>query len=322
MIKKLKDMIKKKQGSRFNINIGLRGIQAKQAAERSGLAQPGAIASFGGVNDVDKPMLKRKLAELEQEGFGDEPLPGEELRNMIMKKLRRERKKGKKKGKKKKRKAKRPKGSPEPSSTKHMEVPLDKPANNKPLARHMTKAVSKKVMPLLLKSIIKARTVHQKGLGPKDGPTKVNKKMTGAMKSKLFMAILKGLNDGASRSRVLSSKGYKLSGAGLRTRMNKQQLKALSKNTAAGLMPLLMNMMGCGSFADLKKRTENPTLLDKLSRKLFEIFAKKMKRLLTPKKNLQVGSGFFKDFARGFMSVVRPALSVVKTVAPLLPLVL
>lgn len=306
MIKKLKQMIKRKQGNSTNIAMGLAGIRGKMIAERSGIVQPGAIASFGGTAESDVPMLKAKLKELEQAGFG--LLPGEKLKKEILRKLRREGCKSKMQGKGKKAKKMKKGGA------------CKSPCSNKPLAKKLTSAVGRKIIPLIMKSM-KGRGLKLAG--------------SGAMKSGLYMQILKGLNDGSSSDRGLG-KGYKVGSgqkaSGLKlagTGMNKKQVKLLSQATARGLMPILMSMSmksqkgkGKVPFAELKKRAMNPTLLDKLSRKLFDIFAKKMSTLLKPKKKLQLGSGFFSDFGKGFMSVFKPAVSVLKTVAPILPLLL
>jgi len=92
MINKLLNMKKNKQGNRFNIEMGLRPIQAKRAIEAKGLVKPGKIASFGDLNPSEQEIAKAKLKELEQAGFG---MPGQKLK---MKLLRSMRKPAKKKG--------------------------------------------------------------------------------------------------------------------------------------------------------------------------------------------------------------------------------
>ena len=305
MIKKLKDMIAKKQGNKVNINVGLRPIQAKAFAERTGLAKPGAIASFGGVSSADKPLLKSKLNELEQEGYG--VLPGEELLKKIKKNIRKERK---------------AKGQASASGK-------SSPASHSKLAKLLTMATCSKVIPQIMKAL---KSEGLKGSG----------KMSKAIKLKLYTATLqalakparwgskthtKALNTGASSSRGLArrshtvGRGLYLAGTGLD---NKKGIKKISMSMAKSIMPLLvkMSMKGSGSeqFADLVKRTSNPTLLDKLGRKLFDILANRLKSMIRPKKKLQTGAGFWRDFARGFASVVKPGLSVLKTAAPLIPL--
>jgi len=290
MIKKLKDMIAKKQGNKVNINVGLRPIQAKAFAERTGLAKPGAIASFGGVSSADKPLLQSKLNELEQEGYG--VLPGEELLKKIKKNIRKERK---------------AKGQASASGK-------SSPASHSKLAKLLTMATCSKVIPQIMKAL---KSEGLKGSG----------KMSKAIKLKLYTATLQALNTGASSSRGLArrshtvGRGLYLAGTGLD---NKKGIKKISMSMAKSIMPLLvkMSMKGSGSeqFADLVKRTSNPTLLDKLGRKLFDILANRLKSMIRPKKKLQTGAGFWRDFARGFASVVKPGLSVLKTAAPLIPL--
>lgn len=64
--------IKAAQGkdSNFNIQLGLRPIQAKLFAEEKGIIKPGKIASFGDIPPEDIPVVKSKLRELESQGLG------------------------------------------------------------------------------------------------------------------------------------------------------------------------------------------------------------------------------------------------------------
>lgn len=84
MINKLQSVLKNREDNDFNVNMGLRPIQAKYNAEKLGLVPSGKIASFGDVTDpADRALLQQKLTELEQEGFG--MLPGEMLKNKLLK---------------------------------------------------------------------------------------------------------------------------------------------------------------------------------------------------------------------------------------------
>jgi len=84
MVAKLKDILAKREDNAFNVNVGMRPIQAKMLGEKFGVIKHGAIASHGGVNDpADRALLSGKLAELEQEGYG--MLPGELLKRKLMK---------------------------------------------------------------------------------------------------------------------------------------------------------------------------------------------------------------------------------------------
>lgn len=56
--------------SEFNIQLGLRPIQAKVFAEERGILKPGKIASFGNFKEEDLPIVRPKLAELEALGLG------------------------------------------------------------------------------------------------------------------------------------------------------------------------------------------------------------------------------------------------------------
>lgn len=99
MIKKLKDMQQKGQDNSYNINMGMRPIQAKLRAESLGLVKPGKIASFGDAKD--KALVSKTLKKLEQEGFGlalpggSALLPGDRLKMKMLAKASRTKKKGK-----------------------------------------------------------------------------------------------------------------------------------------------------------------------------------------------------------------------------------
>ena len=84
MIAKLKDMQKKRQDSNFNIQMGMRPIQAKMLAEKTGIIKPGRIATFGDV--VDRKLVEGTISKLEQEGFG---LPGDMLKMKLLKTMKR-----------------------------------------------------------------------------------------------------------------------------------------------------------------------------------------------------------------------------------------
>lgn len=70
MIAKLKKIQKNKGDSIFNIQLGMKPIQAKYYLEKYGIVKPGTFASFGDVDEKDKPMLRKKLKELELQGYG------------------------------------------------------------------------------------------------------------------------------------------------------------------------------------------------------------------------------------------------------------
>lgn len=71
--KKMIETLQKASGkdSNFNIQMGLRPIQAKYYAEKFGVIKPGRIASFGDTTPgKDTDLLRSTLATLESEGFG------------------------------------------------------------------------------------------------------------------------------------------------------------------------------------------------------------------------------------------------------------
>ena len=84
MINKLQDILRKREDNALNVNMGLRPIQAKYYAEKTGLISPGTFAKYGTANDpADRALLTSKLSELEQEGYG--MLPGEMLKKKLLK---------------------------------------------------------------------------------------------------------------------------------------------------------------------------------------------------------------------------------------------
>lgn len=73
MVSKLNEISKNKSDYKVNILQGKYGIKAKMALEDWGLAKPENFTTFGGWEDdspEDQQMLRGKLAQLEQEGYG------------------------------------------------------------------------------------------------------------------------------------------------------------------------------------------------------------------------------------------------------------
>ena len=102
MIRKLKDIKRKKQDRPFNIFPGLRGIQAKIGLEKTGLLARNKFAPSGKTpTPVQAQRLKKNLRALEQQGFGPSEqmvkalakmgiaprriLPGQLLKEQVMK---------------------------------------------------------------------------------------------------------------------------------------------------------------------------------------------------------------------------------------------
>ena len=85
MVNKLKQIERVGGDSKINTQLGMRLIQAKILGEKSGVFKADQFASFGGIDKKDKALLKTKLGELEQEGFG--LLPGDELKMKILKQM-------------------------------------------------------------------------------------------------------------------------------------------------------------------------------------------------------------------------------------------
>ena len=68
MITKLKES--KGKDHWLNIQMGLRPIQAKYYLERLGIIKPGTFASFGDATPEEIALYRKKLDELEAQGYG------------------------------------------------------------------------------------------------------------------------------------------------------------------------------------------------------------------------------------------------------------
>jgi len=80
MISKLDEISKNKGDYKVNIWQGKYGIKAKMALENSGLAKPEDFTTFGEWKQdspEDQAMMRGKLTELEQEGFGRDKKTGQ-----------------------------------------------------------------------------------------------------------------------------------------------------------------------------------------------------------------------------------------------------
>lgn len=75
VVKADKKMIKKLKQSKgkdhwFNIQLGMKPIQAKYYLEKLGLVKPGTFASFGDATPEEIKLYRKKLDELEAQGYG------------------------------------------------------------------------------------------------------------------------------------------------------------------------------------------------------------------------------------------------------------
>jgi hypothetical protein len=296
MVSKLKQIERTRGDSKFNTQLGMRMIQAKMLAEKTGLAKPGKIASFGGIKDSSKPGFMTKLDELEQEGFG---LPGDMLKAKLQTKYSRKRKRG-------------------PKRTNGKGLALAGLGPDK-LSKMLSSLTTSKILPALLK-MLSGGSLKLAGQGM---PQK-------KLKSLLHMRMLKALNNGSSKSKTLpDTKPYVLKGKGVKKVFKK--LKPVAIATAKTLMPIIIKMAlskmrGGASFDELKKRVENPSILGRLNNKLAEGLFHMFKKILLKQMGVKQSGGsfasFFKGFKKGFMKVLGPALKVGKAIAPIVPLLL
>jgi hypothetical protein len=308
MIKKLKEMQRKRQGNAMNIQMGLRPIQAKLRAEQLGLVKSGSIASFGdSLGTSGQSLVEGKLSQLEQEGFG---LPGDVLKMKLLHQMHaRKRRAARVSGGKKI--AKR--GGSLKLAGQGLGVAgggLGLPGgamDMKQLAKALAGCVSKQMLPMLLKKL---------GL-PQMGNGKLNTLM--------HMRMLRALNDGASRKTTMSSKNAVVGRGKPPSKI--QQLKSMAGSVSKALLPILINMamkkMKGGRMETVSmQELNNPTLMQRLSKSLatgaFNLFKKFISSGASKGSGGMCGSGFFSDFARGFkkgfMGVMTPALKI----APLL----
>lgn len=310
MIAKLKQLQKQRLDSSFNIQMGMRPIQAKLHAESLGLVKPGKIASFG--DATDRGLVEGKLRELEQEGYG---LPGDMLKMKLLRSMRKT-KKTKRKGKSAlKKHGKRGGGLGLPGGG----LGLPGGGDMKTIAKHLAGCVSSKMLPMLLKKLgLSGGSLKLAGQGKK-------------VEKLLNMKLLRAMNNGASASKSYGDmkKGYVMKGSGKKIEALKRGAVAVSKT----LIPILLNlaikkMGGSGksmSYAELERQHNNPTLLQNLSRKLSMGAFHFLKKALLGKGMSgagMCGKGFWSGFKKGFMSVITPTLKVAKAVAPLAPLLL
>jgi hypothetical protein len=134
--------------------------------------------------------------------------------------------------------------------------------------------------------------------------------------------MLKELNTGASRKTTLSSKNA-LVGKGKKLNMLKKMAVGISKT----LMPIVMNMAmkkltGSGTktmtFEELKRRSDNPSLMDSLSRKLASGAFRFLKAAIMGKMKGKgmAGAGFFKSFLKTIKKAVKKIAPVAKKALP------
>jgi hypothetical protein len=248
--------------------MGLRPIQAKIALESRGLVKPGRIAEWGGVKPENVPMLKSKLNQLEQEGFGT---PATRLRKKLLKKL-------------------SGNGLSLPGGGLKQKIIKKGKASAEVLGKKITSHIVDKVLPDLLKKLQSGSGLKLAGQG------------MGGMRKAVHMAVLRDLNDGASRD------GSTLVGTGV--------LKNVAKSTGRIIFPLLvkkaqmvlkkkLGLQGSGLISEIKKM--GGPLLMKLNKAFLHSLARFVKNKFMPQKGTGMCGAGFDDFLRGFAGVLKKA---------------
>lgn len=237
-------------------------------------------------------MVQNRFREIVEEGFG---LPGDLLREKIIKDIVRKKRKAVKK------------------SGQGLNIPGGR-LEGKAIAKKLGSLVVSKFLPMLLKKL---------------GLSQMSGKGRAKMSSMVHMNMLRALNDGASRKTTRTSKNA-IAGRG-KTKKLLKKLKPAATTAAKLLLPILVKMAtkkfsGSGkamSFAELKRRHENPSLVDRLGKQLtMGIFNFLKNSIMGKSGSGMCGAGFFDGFKKGFMSVISPTLKVAKTLAPIAPLLL
>jgi len=354
MVSKLKAIQKAKGDSIINTQLGMRPIQAKMMAERSGLVKPGVIAEIGGVPSKDIPLLTSKRSELEQEGFGIRP--GDLLREEIMRSMKKDAKKKKLKG-----------GRAISASTSS----AGKLYGGRAPASYIDESTGAVIvgggLPKALKAPIKA--VGNVGRHIASVANEIHSFITKHQLPQLF-SEMSGLGLG------LSGKGIRLAGQGIvkdlkpaimemvLSSIHKQPLtgsgrfsrsvgsliktaKPIAKGVASLVLPILIGIAknsiekklsgGMGGsvngvpMEEYMRKFNNPGVMGKLGNYLTSALWNGIKRMLS-KGNTMGGSGmnlaggsfasFWKGFKKGFSDVFGVVSNVAKVAAPFIPLLL
>jgi hypothetical protein len=288
MIAKLQDMKARKQDSRFNIELGLRPIQAKLRAEQFGLVAPGKIASFGDVSN--RALVENNLKMLEQEGFGN--LPGQMLKRQLLETVNKPVRK-----------------SPNLNKTKVVDF--------------MSKLITGKLLPILLKKMQSASGLKLAGQGGNG--------MCKSLNTKLRLRMGKAMSKCSNKGKCLPGTSRPMQGKGIIP--TRQQLKQMALDATKTILPIIikmalakagLNQTGSGVFVNRAGETIfKPSTFDKLVKPLNDSILKALRMGLQSLSGKGMsGEGFFDDFGKGFMSVWDPIIKVGKTAAPFIPLLL
>jgi hypothetical protein len=335
MVKRLKALEKAGADSKINTQLGMRGIQAKMIAERSGLVKPGKIASFGGTHQSDVPIMERKRKELEQQGFGVRP--GDLLRMEIMESMEKAKKKkgrqqsGGRAPSRKMVKGKAQYGGRAPSaSVSKSGAVIVGGAMSKPMmstAKKIHSFITEKQLPMLF------HDMSGMGLG-----------LSGKGLRLAGQGIIKDISPTIMKIVLRCLSKQPLTGKGKFSRaMSKlvKTVKPIAGDVGKFMMPILIGIMkaklekklkGSGrpeTFAEVQRRINNPGLIAKLGGLLSDVLFKQLRAMLSKQlsgsgMSLAGGSfaSFWKGFKKGFTDVFKVAGEVAKVAGPLVPLLL
>jgi len=286
MIKKLKAMQKSGRGNKYNIQLGMKPIQAKLRAEQLGIVKPGTIATFGDAKD--KALIKRSVAKAKQEGYGlglpgggaDVMLPGDRLKIKMLRKA--------------SRKKKKTKGGALKLAGQGLRLGgQGLRLGGQGLTKDMAKFAIGKLLPILLAKLRKAGIPIPKQKG---GALVSHKKLQKALSS----------------------------ATGIKNATLSKAVKKYAKVGAMHLLPVILKMVKAKMSGSGMKDKLNTSLMTALMRG-FKWFLNKRRPSGTPELfsgSGMCGKGFWKDFGKGFTGVFKTAYKYGKPLAPLIPLLL
>lgn len=297
MIKKVADI--RRRGADSRMNIGLANLmKAKVLGENLGLLKRDAFSGDLSQNrklpQADRELMERELAKIAPSGYGLTlpggaiTRPGDELKLRLLKKQAKQRKSGAPPNLKKKTRGESSKKGFTGKDFRLVGSGMDSGEDFHAL-------ISQYMIPSLLESV---------GVDPRRVPVETIVKLT--------------------------TKAFKMAESG--------NLEDIARSLSKHILPFLTATRLGGRGLKLAGQGMRGGMFDKLGDKLNDAIFRALKWVIKhaiktdTRPGAFAGSGinlpggsfgsFWKDFKKGFMSVINPAIAVAKTVAPLVPLLL